>query len=207
MAEPSWIEQLRIARRQRRMLADWADRGYAAPSPPFVKRAVLQRHAPSNPTWVETGTFEGDTTAFLAANGARKVYTIEPEPKLHAAAAERFKGQDSIEVLNGLSEAVLPGLLPRLSGNVAFWLDGHYSAGFTHKGPKDTPIVEELQCIGAALKGWDRVAVLVDDVRCFEPTDPEFADYPDRSHLVRWADEHKLVWSIEHDIFIAKNFR
>jgi hypothetical protein len=57
------------------------------------------------------------------------------------------------------------------------------------------------------MQGWDQVAVLVDDVRCFEPTDPDFKDYPERNFLVRWAESHGLVWMIEHDIFVAKNFR
>lgn len=200
------IAARRLARRQRRELADWARRGYAAPSPAFVKREVLLRHGAPRSTWIETGTFEGDTTAFLAQHAA-KVISIEPEPKLYAAVVERFRGQPTVELQHGLSEDVLPRVLPQLKGNVSFWLDGHYSAGFTHKGPIDTPIVDELNAIGPAIAGWDKVAVLVDDVRCFEPTDPEFKDYPDRSFLVRWAESHKLVWMIEHDIFVAKNFR
>lgn len=200
------ITQQRQARRQRKELANWALRGYAAPSPAFVKRQVLLRHGAPRSTWVETGTFEGDTTAFLAQH-APKVISIEPEPKLHAAVVERFRGQPHVELHHGLSEEVLPRVLPQLKGNVSFWLDGHYSAGFTHKGPIDTPIVEELNAIGRALKGWDQVAVLVDDVRCFEPTDPDFKDYPARDFLVRWAESHGLVWMIEHDIFVAKNFR
>lgn len=200
------IAARRLARRQRKELADWACRGYAAPSPAFVKRQVLLRHGAPRSTWIETGTFEGDTTAFLAQHAA-KVISIEPEPRLYAAVVERFRGQPTVELQHGLSEDVLPRVLPQLKGNVSFWLDGHYSAGFTHKGPIDTPIVDELNAIGPAIAGWDKVAVLVDDVRCFEPTDPEFKDYPDRSFLVRWAESHKLVWMIEHDIFVAKNFR
>jgi hypothetical protein len=190
-------------KRQAKEIAQWRARGFAAPSPAFVKREVLARHNLPDATWVETGTFQGDTTAFLATR-AKKVISIEPEPKLYAAAKQRFEGQPKVEIRNGLSEAVLPEVLPTLSGNVCFWLDGHYSAGFTHKGPVDTPIVDELNHIGRALQSWAGVAVLVDDVRCFEPTDPEFRDYPARSHLSRWADQHGLTWTIEHDIFIAK---
>lgn len=206
MSWQTWLTAQRTARQHRKELADWRHRRYQAPSPPFVKREVMARHAAPHSTWVETGTFQGDTTAFLAPT-ARKVISIEPEPSLHAAVVERFKGQPHVELHCGLSEDVLPRLMPALTGNVCFWLDGHYSAGFTHKGPKDTPITDELACIGAALHAWDRLAVLVDDVRCFEPSDPQFADYPDRGHLVRWAQRHGLTWMIEHDIFVAKNFR
>jgi len=194
-----WME----ARRQAKEIARWRERGFAAPSPAFVKREVLSRHNLPDATWVETGTFQGDTTAFLALR-ARRVVSIEPEPKLFAAAKRRFEGNGRVEIRNGLSETVLPEVLHTLTGNVCFWLDGHYSAGITHKGPLDTPIVEELLQIGRHLKSWSAASVLVDDVRCFEPTHPDFRDYPDRNHLTHWAEEHGLTWAIEHDIFIAK---
>jgi hypothetical protein len=206
MSMATWMQQRRSAKAQRNELRDWRERGYAAPSPTFVKRGVLARQGVPAATWVETGTFQGDTTAFLAERAA-KVISIEPEPALYAAVAQRFAGRSNVELHNGLSEQVLPRVLPALRGDVCFWLDGHYSAGFTHKGPVDTPIVDELEAIGGALGGWAKVAVLVDDVRCFEPANPEFADYPERGLLVRWAEQHRLHWSIEHDIFVAKNFR
>lgn len=191
------------SKRQAKEIAKWRERGFAAPSPAFVKRQVLERHNLPDATWIETGTFQGDTTAFLAER-AKKVISIEPEPKLFAAAKQRFTGQAKVEIRNGLSETVLPEVLPGLTGNVCFWLDGHYSAGFTHKGPIDTPIVDELLHIGRHIKNWPQAVVLVDDVRCFEPTNPEFRDYPARGHLTKWADEHGLTWMIEHDIFIAR---
>lgn len=192
---------------EKRELADWAERGYSAPSPPFVKRAVLARYSDPQATWVETGTFKGDTTAYLAER-ARKVVSIEPEPTLFAAVSERFRNSANVELHEGLSEEVMPKVLAGLSGGqTRFWLDGHYSAGITHKGPVDTPIVEELRLIGEALPRLGKVAVLVDDVRCFDPGNPEYADYPDRRFLVDWATRHGLNWSIEHDIFIARNYR
>lgn len=197
------LNRFRLARRRRRELDDWARRGYAMPAPAFVKRAVLRRNGLVGATWVETGTFQGDTTEFLAADGSR-VITIEPEPALYAAAAQRFRGQTNVELRNGLSEDVFPALLPTLDGDVCFWLDGHYSAGITYQGPQDTPIVDELTCIAQHLPRWRRVVVMVDDVRCFEPTDPEFAGYPARHYLVQWAGEQSLQWHIEHDIFVAR---
>ena len=206
MGVQQWIGSRRGAKQERKDMAQWRERGFAAPSPPFIKREVLARHSAPQATWVETGTFQGDTTAFLAER-ARKVISIEPEPALYAAAAARFRDRPNVELHAGLSEQVMPGVLKALSGDVRFWLDGHYSAGITHKGPKDTPIVDELALIGAALPAWGQVAVLVDDVRCFEPTNPEFADYPSRDFLVHWAVQHRLNWTIEHDIFVASNFR
>lgn len=184
--------------------AEWRRRGYAAPSPPHVKRTVLLRVGMPEETWIETGTYLGDTTALLARR-ARMVYSIEPDPTLHERARRRFAGRRTVEILRGTSEEVLPGLLAGLTGDVNFWLDGHYSAGITFRGPQDTAIVEELAAISAALPRLSRVAVMVDDLRCFDPHAPEYAGYPSRSSLVDWADKHGLSWHIEHDIFVARN--
>ena len=155
-------------------------------------------------TWIETGTYLGDTTALLARQ-ARMVYSIEPEPELHERARRRFADRRNVELLRGTSEEVLPGLLARLTGDVNFWLDGHYSAGVTFRGPQDTPIVAELAAIAAALPQLSRVAVMIDDLRSFDPCVPEYNAYPTRSSLVDWADRQGLSWHIEHDIFVARN--
>jgi hypothetical protein len=209
VATHTFVDSFRTARHRSKELASWAARQYAAPAPAFVKREAVLRNGIATATWVETGTFQGDTTAFLAQR-AKRVVSIEPEPTLHAAAAARFQGVANVEIRKGLSEDVLPEVLPTLSGDVCFWLDGHFSAGFTHKGPKDTPIADELLHIEKALPRWERVAVLVDDVRCFDPQDPihtEYQGYPERRFLVEWAERNKLVWHIELDIFVARNFR
>ena len=187
----------------RREYAEWATSGFAAPSPPHVKRATLLRLGLPEATWVETGTFMGDTTALLALR-ARRVHSIEPEPKLCARARGRFAKTPNVEIHGGLSEEILPILLARLEGDVCFWLDGHYSAGVTFKGPKDTPIAEELAAIEAAAPRLGRLVVLVDDVRCFDPSRPEFADYPPKAFLIAWAERLGLVWHIEQDIFVAR---
>lgn len=181
----------------------WSKRHYAAPSPHFIKQGCLLRNGLPAATWVETGTFLGQTTQLLAQHGTQ-VYSIEPEPKLYARARNLFSKHGNVEILNGTSEAVFPTLLPRITGDVNFWLDGHYSAGITFKGPQDTPILDELDCISRNIDHFGRICVLVDDIRCFNPRLPEYSTYPSLDTLVAWANKHKLDWHIEHDIFIAR---
>src|SRR6516162_684907 len=183
---------------------DWADRQFAAPSPQFVKLEVLLRNGLRDATWVETGTFMGDTTDILS-KVAKVVYSIEPEPILFSRAEQRFRNTRNVKIINGLSEEIFPKLLPRISGNICFWLEGHYSEGFTFRGPGDTPILKELPSIGSNVKQMDKIVVMVDDVRCFDPRNPEFSAYPPVDVLVDWARKHNFAWHIEHDIFIAKN--
>jgi hypothetical protein len=173
------------------------------PAPPEVKRATLRRAHIPGATWVETGTFLGDTTEFLSAF-ARRVITIEPGPSLALAARDRFAGRTDISVIEGLSEDVLPTIVSELEGPVCFWLDGHWSSGVTYQGPRETPIREELSAIESHLDRLGVVTIAIDDVRCFDPAQSEFASYPTRSWLVEWADANDCAWTIEHDIFLAR---
>jgi hypothetical protein len=182
---------------------DWRRRGYAAPSPSYIKRKVLLRNGLSDATWVETGTYRGDTTAVLA-RVARHVVSLEPAADLHAAARRRFRSTQNIELVQATSEDAFRTLLPRLEGNVCFWLDGHFSGGPTFRGPNDTPILEELAAVGEHLQRWAEAVVLVDDVRLFTGEVHAYGPYPSIAELVTWAGRHDLSWHIEHDIFVAR---
>lgn len=186
-------------------LKNWKQRNFESPSPHLIKQTCLLRNATRNATWVETGTFMGETTELLSKH-ATYVYSIEPEPVLYKNAEHKFLSHKNIKILNGCSENVFPNLLPNINGDINFWLDGHYSAGVTFQGDKDTPIVDELECIAKNLNHFNKVSVLVDDVRCFNPNNPEFSHYPSIDFLVDWARTHNFSWKIEHDIFIAINY-
>ena len=165
------------------------------------KRALLLRNGLGNAVWVETGTYVGDTTDALSKY-AKAVYSIEPEPTLFANAKDRFLDAPNVTILNGISEEVLPDLLTKLSGDVCFWLDGHYSEGITYKGPQDTPIVDELAAIEKNIDKMGRVVVFVDDVCLFE--NPLMLSYPPVEFLMEWAVNNDMEWRIEDDIFIAR---
>ena len=192
---------------------DWVRAGAPVPAPWAVKMKVLERYMIPEATWVETGTYLGATTEFLAERSP-KVISLEPAPTLFQAAAEKFALSDRITILNKTSEA---GFLETFdliqSGEVCFWLDGHYSGGTTFAGPQDTPIVHELELITGKLKDGTltRVAVFIDDAREFATLNRErvgkqgATGYPPLRFLVDWAEELDLAWVIEHDIFIARS--
>jgi len=183
----------------------WQNSAFSSPSPHFIKQAVLLRNAICDSLWVETGTFLGDTTDVLARN-ANKVYTIEPAEEFYLLAINRFKNIHNVEVIKGTSEEVFPLLLPTISGNINFWLDGHFSAGATYHGENDTPVLVELANIEKYFSNFDRFVIFIDDVRCFNSSNPSFSQYPPLNTLVEWANKHNLIWTIEHDILIIKNF-
>lgn len=183
---------------------DWKARGYASPSPTAIKHKVLKRNGYPAAAWVETGTFLGETTVLLARE-AKQVYSLEPATEFYVRAQNKFSSWENVSVINGPSETVLPTLLPNLTGPVNFWLDGHYSAGQTFKGRKDTPIIEELSEIELNIAKLKPICVLIDDVRCFDPSKSEYSSYPSIDYLVDWARKNGLKWHIEHDIFVAKS--
>jgi hypothetical protein len=115
-------------------------------------------------TFIETGTFIGDTTAAMAHH-VDHVVTIELSPDLAERARQRFAQVPSVRVIEGDSARVLPELLAELDEPTLFWLDGHYSAGITARGDEDTPVRTELEAIlEHSVKGH---VILIDDARDF----------------------------------------
>ena len=82
----------------------------ANPRPSVVKQACLLRNGIPRATWIETGTFKGETTRFLARH-ATKVYSLEPEPQLYAAAVTSLADLKNVELLSETSERAVPKLV------------------------------------------------------------------------------------------------
>ena len=159
------------------LLKDWAKVDFAALSPHFVKQKCLFRNGLQGSSWVETGTYLGDTT-FLLSDIVSHVYSIEPEKELAKNATKRFKDIPNIDIINSTREACLPTLLPNITGDISFWLDGHYSRDITYEGDSHTPILQELKAIEENLKNFEKVAIIIDDIRCFLEGYPGCQTYP-----------------------------
>ena len=187
--------------------ASWLKNRFSSPAPNFVKWQVLHRWG-SQGTWVETGTYFGETTEFLSRT-CELIISIEPSPELATRAKALFESSKNVNIVNGTSEEfmgrVLDGLGKDGKNDLNFWLDGHYSAGVTYLGDKPCPIVEELLEIGERMKDFSCVSIFVDDVRAFSVGNARDLNYPNLDFLVNWANQHSLGWTIEHDIFIMTN--
>ena len=184
---------------------EWEDTKFQSPSPQFIKQATIKRNCKISSIFVETGTYYGSTTSYLSSF-APQVISIEPDLNLFNTASKKFFSKENITLFNGTSEEVFPELIPSLKGDVTFWLDGNFSGGVTFQAQKDTPICFELEVIENNLSNFNSLCVLIDDFRCFNPSSPEFKDYPTKSFLVEWAIRNSLNWTVENDIFIARNF-
>ena len=186
-----------------RQTNDWRKRKFASPAPEYIKRRTLLRNQLHGLPWIETGTYKGDTTAFLVRNSPG-VFTIEPSEKYYLQAKARFANNPKIKVIKGSSEETLEDLIVSLNSGVNFWLDGHYSGGETFLGDSLTPIMIELKTIHNIFRKKDlKFMVAIDDIRLFKGSTNHETGYPELISLVNWAEENKYKWHIEYDIFFV----
>jgi hypothetical protein len=153
-------------------IEEWERNGRPVPPPHVVKQAVLRRYAERYHlrVFIETGTYRGDMVEAMKPL-FQKIYSIELSEKLFEEAKNRFKSDTHVELIHGDSGQELGRIVERLDQPALFWLDGHYSAGDTARGRKDTPIYEELEQI---LRAPDLGhVVVIDDARHFG-TDPGY---------------------------------
>ena len=166
------LRNLVIRRRELKELADWERNGRPIPPPHIVKQQTLKTISKRYglKILVETGTYYGDMVEAMK-DVFNQLYSIELSTELYKKAKKRFKGEKHIELICGDSGLELMNLMSKIDQPTLFWLDGHYSAGVTAKGEKDTPIYEELNHI---LNSTDKGhVIIIDDARCFE-ADPNY---------------------------------
>ena len=195
------VKRWLIDKKLRRDEANWEKNGRPAPPPHAIKQRTLKRFAQDYDLkiLVETGTFYGRMVEAMKGS-FRRIYSIELSPELHKKAIKRFQGQQNIELIQGDSGAELGNLIHRIDQPALFWLDGHYSAGVTAKGDKDTPIYEELTHI---FDGDDIGHVIViDDARCFG-TDPAYPSLSDLSEFVRSKRSNVVIEVADDSIRIT----
>jgi hypothetical protein len=116
-------------------------------------------------TFIETGTYLGNTTA-TSAPFFNSIYTIEISKKLYKAATKKLEIYSNIQTMLGSSEAEIKKIIEdRGISSTLIFLDAHYSAGITEKGKNDPPVMDELFII--ADYAQDETVIILDDVRCF----------------------------------------
>ena len=104
---------------------------------------------------VETGTWTGNTTGYMAQKSRLPVFSGELNHRFHTIAGMRLVDFPGITLRNADSRKFLSDLAenPDLTGSFTFfYLDAHWYA--------DLPLAEELDLIASR---WSRFVVMVDD--------------------------------------------
>jgi hypothetical protein len=94
------------------------------------------------PCFIETGTLNGSTTLRVEPY-FDKLHSIEISKKYHSYTKNKYLGH-KINFILGDSSLVFIQLLPTITDNCVFFLDGHWSGGDTGRSIKDCPLNEEI---------------------------------------------------------------
>lgn len=167
-------------------ISRWIVNGCMGAAPPPVKRMVLSAYLRRFDLhqFIETGTYLGDTLAYIAHDRSVMCTSIELADSYYQAAMQRFASYANVTLLQGDSGTVLPEFVRTLRAPALFWLDGHYSGGITARGELNTPVSAELQAImDSPIKTH---VILIDDARCFDGTN----SYPHLDALLNTVREN-----------------
>jgi hypothetical protein len=123
----------------------------------------LQDDYKKYPCFIETGTYNGDTT-FALEPSFNKLYTIEFSEKYYTNTKKKYRG-NKIDFILGDSSVVFEHLLPTIADKCIFFLDGHWSSGDTGHSAKDCPLEEEITHINNLFQ-HDAI-IIIDDFRLF----------------------------------------
>ena len=189
-----------------RTLQEWIafiNRDFASPSPNHIKMRTLVSHSLLNGTWVETGTYMGGTTKFLAKRFPR-VISLEPSPFHFEYSVERLRRLKNVSLLNGTSEDLFESAFVSASPIANIWLDGHFSEGSTFLGSNVTPVIDELKVISKHKENFVQLIVFIDDIRLFPRSKDDETGYPPIYLLFEWCEKNHFEWKIENDILICK---
>lgn len=125
--------------------------------------ATILRQVPVE-VFIETGTFHGESLEYALTLPFHEWHTVELSIGLHAAAQDRFSSIRELTLHHGDSATVLPEILDHLNKPAFIWLDAHYCFLDSARGPKDCPLVEEVEAVAAHERrtGVEHV-IVVDD--------------------------------------------
>jgi hypothetical protein len=135
---------------------------------PFVNELLEY----SNSTFVETGTYKGDTLELVrASNNFKYLHSMELSEPYHKRCADRFVNYENTIIHKGNSRYDLVNIIQSINTEITFWLDSHWSGGAENV---DIGCDPELKC--PILHELDQIKnhsikthiIMVDDIRLMD---------------------------------------
>jgi hypothetical protein len=141
----------------------WLLRGKPVRAPHLLKQRTVREYAGKFRLriLVETGTYYGEMVAAVKRRFDR-IYSIECDAQLAALALKRFARYPHIQIMQGDSQSIVPGLLPSLNQPALFWLDAGYYGWAGLQGDKQRLSTELEAILRHPLAGH---VILLDDAR------------------------------------------
>jgi hypothetical protein len=141
--------------------------------------------------FVETGTGMGDTVEFVRRS-IMKIWSIEIIPEIANKAKERFKDDNSVNILNFDSFSGLLVTVTRRDTNFLYFLDAHFPgadfglAKYEDCKDKDIRIPLQKEITAIIKRRGDQIkrdVFIIDDLRIYEDGPFEDGNWPLRKKL------------------------
>jgi len=141
----------------------WKMRGEPIRSPHLLKQRTVVEYGRrfGARTLIETGTYIGEMVA-ATRRSFQRIYTIELDAPLAAAARRRFARYPHIHVVQGDSQVAIPELLKNMDEPCIFWMDAGYYGWDNFMGNPNRLTAELEAILNHRVKGH---VVLMDDAR------------------------------------------
>lgn len=118
-----------------------------------------------NHTFIETGTYLGDSVELALKIGFEKIISIELLEELQIRNIKKFEKEISegkVDLITGDTSILFNEIVFSLNKRATFWLDAHQDLG--PQGQKKCPLYDELEAISnSSIKDH---TILIDDMRC-----------------------------------------
>ena len=124
---------------------------------------------------IETGTFRGTTTEFMAEQAPAPIWTIEARPRYYYYSVMRLRRFSRVHISLGDSRTFLRRLatsndVPK--SRAFFYLDAHWY--------EDLPLKDEIEII---IRHWSNFAIMIDDFEVPGDAGYKFDDYGNGKRL------------------------
>lgn len=107
----------------------------------------LFRKYNNNPTFVETGSCNGEGIRNALFAGFKDIYSVELAEHYYHYCKNYFRYNDNVRLFLGDTVTELPKILSGIDTSITFWLDAHYSGGDTDFINVLSPLMKELDII------------------------------------------------------------
>ena len=160
----------------------------------------LSSFSSPNVFWIETGTYLGEGIEEALLNGFKNIISYEVYGPIYMDAVKKFQNYDNVRILFKSSVEMFDEI-SEINEPITFWLDGHYSSGYTSYDPNNYyPLLKELEEIEK--HHIKTHTLLIDDISL----------YFDRNHLIKSILEinpnyiigYEPTWRGTEEILVAK---
>jgi hypothetical protein len=153
-------------------------------------------------TFVETGTYKGDT-AVWASRHFQQVYTIENYRPTFDQTTANHGHLRNVQFLYGHSASALPVVLQKFRGDGVFWLDAHWMGEGSYGEGDECPVLNEIRLLN---ESRDTHFIFIDDARLFlspPPLPHVLAQWPTIGELIAELDKKGRYTIIDDDVLIS----